>query len=107
MFCRPGPSGLNGAYAGPKNPGLPESDQRISFVGAARPTKGGTDGTTGPCKRETTDPRLGLPPSEAKSFTSQPVMHWKASCRSVAPTTERMIAQRSIEAANCGKHSPI
>ena len=62
MFSRPWPSGLKGPFAGPRKPGLPESDQRISFVGWASPTNGCTDGSTAPASFDTIEPRLGPPP---------------------------------------------
>jgi len=44
---------------------------------------------------------------DCKSVVSQPVMHWKASCRSVAPTMERTIAHLSITLASRVKTSQI
>src|SRR5207244_6663571 len=77
------------------------------LVGAARPTKGGTEGSTGPCSLARTAPRLGRPPTEARDLFGQPVVHCTASWPPVAPTTERMTTNWSIRAAIWGKTSPI
>ena len=45
--------------------------------------------------------------SIARLSGSQPVLHWNASWRSVAPTTERITAALSIRPASCGKTSQI
>ncbi len=86
---------------------MPESDQGMCCVGAARPTNGGTDGSTGPWSLATTAPRLGRPPIAASDSWSQPDMHCTASWPPLAPTTERMTAHLSMRAASCGKTSQI
>src|SRR5207253_1664252 len=75
--------------------------------GAASPTNGGTEGSTGPCSLATSAPMLGRPPTVARDFFGQPDVHCKASCPPVDPTTERMATNLSIRAAIFGKTSPI
>ena len=48
MFFSAGPSGLNGACAGPRKPAAPGSLQGTCRVVSARPTNGGTDGIDRP-----------------------------------------------------------
>ena len=86
----------------------PESDQGRCCVGAARPTNGGTDGSTGPCS-------LATAGAEARpaAHRGQRLRAASRTCtgrrraRRVAPTTERMTANLSMRAAICGKDSPI
>src|SRR5262245_51156839 len=103
----PGPSGLNGECPGPRKPTVPGSDHGTCLVRSARPTNGGTDGSTGPFTLERTAPRLGLPPIVDSEACGQPDMHITASWRSGAPTTERITTHLSMRAAMRGKTSQI
>ena len=107
MFSMSGPSGLNGEKAGPRKPGMPESDHGTCCVRAARPTKGGTAGSTGPRSLAMLEPIEGRPPIDLRLFSGQPVMHWKPAWAGSHPTTERMTANLSMRVASFGKTSQI
>jgi hypothetical protein len=63
----------------PRKPGLPQSLHGMCAVLAARPTNGGTDGSTGPYTLDRIDPMLGHPPMLLKADSSRPVVHWMPS----------------------------
>src|SRR5258708_203784 len=66
--------------------------------------KGGTADRVGPWRCETTAPSSGQPPRGRFSLR-RPVRHWNDSCRSFAPTIERMGTSLSAIFASRGRSS--